>query len=73
MTNTRAPSYLYSRLLGYGGVSQNWGYLFGGPHTKDCSVLGSIMGFPYFGNYHVTIGYIEPRTRYSGNWSLRTN
>ena len=31
------------------GVSQNWRYLFGGPHNKDYSILGSILGFPYFG------------------------
>ena len=28
------------------GVSQN----FGGPHNKDYSILGSILGSPYFGN-----------------------
>ena len=31
------------------GVSQNYGYLFGSPHNKDYSILGSILGFPYFG------------------------
>ena len=31
------------------GVSQNYGYLFGGPHNKDYSILGSILGSPYFG------------------------
>ena len=25
------------------------GYYFGGPHNKDYSILGSILGFPYFG------------------------
>ena len=30
-------------------VSQNDGYLIGGPHNKDCSILGSILGSPYFG------------------------
>ena len=34
---------------GYLGVSQNWGYLFGGPYNKDYSILGSILGSPYFG------------------------
>ena len=40
-----------SKLLkgGYMGVSQNCGYLFGGPHNKDYSILGSIVGCPYFG------------------------
>ena len=31
------------------GVSQNYGYHFGGPHNKDYSILGSILGSPYFG------------------------
>ena len=26
------------------GVSQNWGYLFGGPHNKDYRILGFILG-----------------------------
>ena len=32
----------------YMGVSQNWGYHFCGPHTKGYSILGSILGSPYF-------------------------
>ena len=35
------------------GVSQNSGYLFGGPHNKDYSILGSILGSPYFGKLPV--------------------
>ena len=31
------------------GVSQNQGCLFGGPHNKDYSIWGSILGSPYFG------------------------
>ena len=31
------------------GVSQNEGYHFGDPHNKDYSILGSILGSPYFG------------------------
>ena len=31
------------------GVSQNEGYLNGGPHDKDYSILGSILGSPSFG------------------------
>ena len=31
------------------GVSQNYGSLFGGPYNKDSSILGSILGSPYFG------------------------
>ena len=36
-------------IMKYMGVSQNWGYLFGGPYNKDYSILGSILGSPYFG------------------------
>ena len=31
------------------GVLKIQGYHFGGLHKKDCSILGSILGFPYFG------------------------
>ena len=31
------------------GVSQNYGYHFGGPNNKDENILGSILGSPYFG------------------------
>ena len=31
------------------GVSQNLGYQFGGPHNKDYSIFGSILGALYFG------------------------
>ena len=31
------------------GVSQNCGYLFGVPILNDYSILGSILGSPYFG------------------------
>ena len=31
------------------GVSQKWGYHFGGPNKKDYGILGSILGSPYFG------------------------
>ena len=30
-------------------VSQNEGYQFGGPNSKDYSILGSILGSPHFG------------------------
>ena len=33
----------------YLGVSQNLGYQFRGPHIKDYSILGSILGSPYLG------------------------
>ena len=38
------------------GVSQNWGYHFRGPNNQDYSVLGSILGSPYFGK----LPYIFP-------------
>ena len=31
------------------GVSQNYGYLFEGPYTKDYSIWGPILMSPYFG------------------------
>ena len=31
------------------GFSQNWRYPLGGPHNKDYSILGSILGSPHFG------------------------
>ena len=31
------------------GVSQNYGYLFGGSNRKGYSILGSILGSLYFG------------------------
>ena len=31
------------------GVSQNWGYLLGGPYNKEHRILESILGSPYFG------------------------
>ena len=37
------------------GYRSRWGFpkirgtLFGGPHNKDYSILGSILGSPYFG------------------------
>ena len=34
----------------YMGVSQHYGYFFGGPHNKDYSILGSVLASPYFGN-----------------------
>ena len=30
-------------------LSQNEGYLFGGPYNKDQNILGSTLGSPYFG------------------------
>ena len=30
-------------------VCQNYGYLFGDPYNKDCSILGSRLESPYLG------------------------
>ena len=38
------------------GVSQNQGYLFGGPYNKDYSILGSILGYPNFGKLPYGLG-----------------
>ena len=32
------------------------GYLFGGPHYKDYSILGSILGSPYLGELPPSFG-----------------
>ena len=37
-------------------VSQHWGYLVGGPHNKDYSIFGSILGSPYFGKLRFRAG-----------------
>ena len=42
-TQTLSVMYVYI------GVSQNLGYHFRGPHIKDYSILGSILGSPYLG------------------------
>ena len=44
------PRGLAAALLPMWVVAYNQGYLFGGPHNKDHSLLGSILGSPYFGN-----------------------
>ena len=40
------------------GVSFDLGYFFSGPNNKDYSILGSILGSPYFGKlpYKLTSG-----------------
>ena len=30
------------------GVSQNWGYHFGGPNNKDYNIFGLYIGVPLF-------------------------
>ena len=44
------------------GVSQNQGYHFGGPYNKDYSILGSILGSPYFGKLPCRISDSEGRS-----------
>ena len=41
---TRSPAFSLLILRVYIGV-----YLFGGPYNKDYSILGSILGYPNFG------------------------
>ena len=36
------------------GGSQNQGYHFGGPRNKEYNILGSILGSPILGNYHMS-------------------
>ena len=35
------------------GFPEIKGYHFRGPHNKGYSILGSILGFPIWGKYHV--------------------
>ena len=36
-----------------------WGYPFGGPQNKDCSIFGCILGSPYLGDLYIDILYAE--------------
>ena len=47
--NPRGPCRYIIYIYVYVGVSQNWGYHFRGPHKKDYSVWGSMLGSPKFG------------------------
>ena len=38
---------------GYMVVTPKVGVPFWGSHNKDYSILGTILGSPYFGNYHM--------------------
>ena len=42
---SQGPEFLENLFGGF----QNWGYLIGGPHNKDCNILWSVLGSPYFG------------------------
>ena len=52
------------------GVSQNYGYHFKGPHNKDYSILGSILGSPYLEKlpytHHYQVG--GPKVNYPSEW-----
>ena len=45
------------------GDSPNWGYLLGGPHNKDYSILGSISGPPFLEKLPYYFG-LPPATMY---------
>ena len=51
-------------------VSQNEGYQFGGPNSTDYSILGSILGSPYFGKPPYSRLYIAVMV---GPWSPLKN
>ena len=44
----RSPDSVMLAARRHGGFPK-LGYHFGGPHNKDHSILGSILGSPYFG------------------------
>ena len=46
-------------LLNNMGISQNYGYLLGGPHNKDYSMLGSTLGSPCFGKLPHTLAWFN--------------
>ena len=50
------------------GVSQNQGYSFGGPYSKDYNMLGSMLGGPpILGNNNISNGPSLKRTFVSKN------
>ena len=58
---------------------ETWGFpkikgtLFGGPHNKDYSILGSILGSPYFGKLPHGVGlrnFLLSRNNVSIHWRL---
>ena len=56
----------------YMGDSQNWGSRFGGPNTsnENYSILGSILGSPYFAKPPYIIIYIYMYTHTPYNCSF---
>ena len=57
ITSTQQPPQIdaHTHVYIYMGVSQNYGYLFGGPHNEDYSIFWSILGFPILGKYHICV------------------
>ena len=45
------------------GVSRNKEYHFGGPHSQDYTVLGSILDFPLFGGTNISEPAKQERER----------
>ena len=53
-TGTSLPTRPWNmRLTVIWGFPKIRGTLFGGPQNKDYIILGSILGSPYYGNYHI--------------------
>ena len=65
-------SFCLSRVLQAGleiwGFPKISGTLFGGPHNKDYSILGSILGSPYFGKLPYRTCYKILLIRFSGSY-----
>ena len=51
------------------GVCQNYGYHFRGPHNKDYSILGSILGSPYLGKLPY-VGFGASNMEWTRMWNL---
>ena len=51
-------------------ISQNQGYHFGGPYNEDYSIMGSILGFPYFLEATIFRPATMCSTRHHPGWRL---
>ena len=49
----RIPQDHFAKLPYVWGSPRNRATFLGGPHKKDYSIWGSILGSPYLGNYHM--------------------
>ena len=45
-----------------GTSSPNLGYVLGGPHSEDYSILGSILGPALYGNCHISKNFPQQIT-----------